>query len=124
MLEQADRRQRIRKALQYAREHGVKAKSTHKWVVEQGWDDIGWQVIDNGLRGDLKWLHERCDYEILTDLEGQRLEEWYIASAKNACVAKEQRHCGAKEVSAKAVQLLKESLAEYMHVEKNATHYI
>ena len=89
-LEKAERRQRIRQAVAYAKAKPCGAKAALKWAKEQGWTDLTHPVIHNGLKGTLKWLHERCEYEILTDIEGQRLEEWLIASAKNDCAAKEQ----------------------------------
>ena len=51
---------------------------------------ISWQVLNNALHGRIKWLLERLWYDILTDIEELRLEEWLLESAKNDDAAKER----------------------------------
>ena len=109
-IEKAALREHVRNALEYARENEVGARRAitlakkHNLAWEQ---HVSYQVLNNALKGRLKWPNERLWHDILTDTEETRLEEWLLASAKNDAAAKEQQCNGLKEASAKVVQLLK-----------------
>ena len=108
-LERERLRDKIRKGVAFCKSHHVKPKKAVKEYAEkEGFAGVEWHQIHNGLRGALKWLNGgRCEYDILTEIEGLRLEEWLLASAANAAPAQEQRGDGLHEVSDKIVQLLK-----------------
>jgi hypothetical protein len=106
--DKSDYRRRVREAVDHCAAQKIGAKACKREKPFCTWNDVSWSTIHNGIKGNLKWLHERYEYDILTDIEAQRLEEWCAASAKNDCAVKEQqRTFGEKEISAKVVQILK-----------------
>ena len=48
--------------------------------------------LHRALAGEIKHIEGRCDYDILTPLEEEKLVEWLKASARNAAGVKEQRN--------------------------------
>lgn len=111
-IEKVAAQDNLRAAVEFAQNHKLGArkalteakKAGRTWATQ---DLVSVPQLDNALNGRTKWLTQRLDYDILTETEDKRLEEWLLASAKNDCAAKEQQHAGIKEVSAKVIQLLK-----------------
>ena len=70
--QKADYREQVRKAVEYARAHGYGAKKAYAQRKLNGFPDVSWSVINNGLRGKISFLNGvRSEREILTQIEEQ-----------------------------------------------------
>ena len=87
----AEHWEQLRKLRDWANKHELKADAALRQAPEELKEGITRSQLIRALKGEIKHIEGRCEYDILTEEEEKKVVEWLKASANNAAGVKEQK---------------------------------